>query len=182
VKYKLVSLGKYGFVIDNSRRKDYTKAKRMFVRESVAKKLVKARKLLPEGYNFKVFDGKRSIADQRKIIKICEVDLKSRYPKKWKELLVKYTGGYKSLTQELPLNTHRHGGAVDVTIIDDTGKELEMGGGFDDKVALNYYDRKKNLTKKEKKIRDNRKFLKHIMKKAGFEVYAPEWTHWGYSK
>lgn len=180
---KLVSLSKYRFVIDNRKRKDYTKAKEMFVRESVAKALVKAREFLLKGYNFKIFDGKRSIEDQRRIIQICEIDFKNRDPKNWKENLVKFTGGYESLKQELPSNTHGQGGAVDLTIIDKNGKELNMGDDtFDKREALTYYERKSNLTKGEREIRDNRRLLKKVMKKSGFESYAPEWTHWGYSK
>jgi D-alanyl-D-alanine dipeptidase len=179
----LVSLEKYGFVIDNSERKDYTKAKKMFVRKSVAKALVKARELLPKGYNFKIFDGKRSIEDQRRIIKICEIDFKNRDPKNWKEMLVKFTGGYQSLKQKLPKNTHRHGGAVDLTIINEKGKELDMGEDtLDKREALNYYERKKNLTKREKQIKKNRKLLKKVMTEAGFEPHFPEWNHWRFSK
>jgi zinc D-Ala-D-Ala dipeptidase len=179
----LVSLEKEGFVIDNKKRKDWANSNKIFVRKSVLKALKKAKAMLPEGYNFKIFDGKRSIEDQRRIIKICEEDFKNRDPKNWKEMLVKFTGGYQSLKQKLPKNTHRHGGAVDITIIDGNGKEIDMGKDtFDKREALNFYERKKNLTKREKQIKKNRRLLKKVMTKAGFEPYYPEWTHWGYSK
>lgn len=179
----LVNLGKYGFIIDNRKRKDYTKAKRMSVRKSVVSALVKAREFLPRGYNFKVFDGKRSIEIQRRIIKICEIDLKKRYPKDWKKMLIKFAGGYEDLKRKIPKNTHRHGGAIDLIIVDEKGKEVDMGGDtFDKREALNYYERKKNLTKREKQVKINRRFLKKVMIKAGFEPYFPEWTHWGFSK
>ena len=183
MKKGLVSLGKYGFVINNKFRKDWTKAKRIFVRESVAKALVKAKKNLPKEYNFEIYDGKRSIAQQREIIKICEKDFKEKYPKNWEKILITATGGYKSLTEKVPLDTHRHGGAVDLTIIDDKGKKLMMEE--DDtpkKNALNYYERKKKLTKKQKEIKNNRKLLKKVMQKAGFKPYLKEWTHWGFIK
>lgn len=179
----LVSLKQYGFVIDNSHRKDYTKSKRIFVRKSVAKALLKAKKFLPEGYNFKIWDGKRSIEDQRRIIKICEKDFKRKYPKNWKKMLIIATGGYKSLTEKLPMDTHRHGGAVDLTIVNDKGKELLMEE--DDslkKNELNYYGKKKRLTKKQKQIGDNRRLLKKVMKKVGFKPYLKEWIHWRYKK
>ncbi|MFC1710714.1 M15 family metallopeptidase [Nanoarchaeota archaeon] len=179
----LVSLGKYGFIINNSHRKDYTNVKRIFVRKSVVKALIKAKKDLPKGYNFKIWDGKRSIEQQRKIIKLCEKDFKKKHPKNWEKMLIKFTGGYQSLKQKLPKNTHRHGGAVDITIVNNNGKELFMGGiTFSEKDALNYYEKKKKLTKKEKKARDNRRLLKKIMKKVGFKPNLNETHHWGYSK
>jgi D-alanyl-D-alanine dipeptidase len=183
MKPKLVSLKKYGFIINNKARKDWTKTKLIFVRESVAKALIRARNYLPEGYNFEIHDGKRSLAQQREIIKICEEDLKKKYPKDWEKRLEIFTGGYKSLKEKLPSNTHRHGGAVDLTILDNKMRELDMGGeDFTKKSRLNYYENKKNLKKREKKIRDNRRLLKKVMVKAGFEPYYPEWNHWGYSK
>ncbi|MFQ5531898.1 MAG: hypothetical protein ACE5ES_04745 [Candidatus Nanoarchaeia archaeon] len=57
-----------------------------------------------------------------------------------------------------------------------------MGNSFDESEALNYYENKRKLTKKEIKIRDNRRLLKKAMSSAGFKPHLPEWTHWGYSK
>ncbi|NPE26991.1 hypothetical protein HNV12_03230 [Methanococcoides sp. SA1] len=182
-KIKLVGLENRGFVIDNSKRKDYSRTKRMLVRESVAEALLVAKEELPKGYNFKIWDGKRSVADQRRIIKSCEGEIKKKFPDDWQQKLVDFTGGYKSLTEELPMNTHRHGGAVDLTIVDGNGNELDMGGDFlDEREALDYYKKKRNLTKREKIIKKNRKLLKKAMLKAGFEIHSPEWTHWGFSK
>lgn len=179
----LVDLSNYGFVIDNSKR-DYTKAKKMFSRKSVAEALVKARGFLPENYNFKIWCGKRSLAEQRKIVQICAEDFKNRDPKNWRKMLVDFTGGYEILKQKsFSPYSHLGGGAVDLTIIDDKRKELDMGGDtFDKREALNYYERKKNLTKREENIKKNRRLLKRVMTKAGFKSYSKEWTHWGYGK
>ena len=179
----LVSVEKYGFIVDNKKRKDWARSNKIFVRKSLIKSLLGAKNILPKGYNFKIFDGKRSIEDQRRIIKICEVDFKNRDIKNWKEMLVKFTGGYESLKMKLPKDTHRQGGAIDLTILNEKGKELDMGGEkFDKRDALNYYERKKSLTSKEKKIKLNRKLLKKVMTSYGFEPHLPEWTHWGYKK
>ena len=79
--------------------------------------------------------------------------------------------------------SHLGGGAVDLTIVNGKGKELDMGGDtFDEREALNYYERKKNLTKREKEIRKNRRLLKKVMTKAGFKAYSKEWVHWRYGK
>ncbi len=77
---------------------------------------------------------------------------------------------------------HLSGFAIDLTLVKGK-KEFPLGGiDFSEKDHINYYEKKKNLTKKEETIRNNRRILKKVMRKSGFEVYAPEWWHWGYSK
>lgn len=180
---KLAELGSKGFIIDNKNRKDYTKSKKMYLRKSAVDALIKAKSFLPEKHNFKIWDGKRSVAEQRRIIKICEEDFKKKYPKNWHNMLVRYTGGYEVLKQKSfwPAS-HLGGGAVDLTIV--KGKrELDMGGiKLNEQDALNYYEKKKRLSKKEKEIRENRRLLKRVMRKAGFKGYKHEWWHWGYKE
>jgi len=180
-KIKLISLEKYGFLIDNRYRKWHTQSKKMFARESVIKALLKARKSLPRNYNFKIFDAKRSLSSQKIIVKKFEKDLKKKYPKNWLKMLNKFTGGYSVLTNKnMPINTHRQGGALDITLIHD-GKELDMGGRtYSEKDHLNFFEKKRKLSQNEKKVRNNRKLLKKVMKKTGFKSYLPEWWHWGY--
>jgi D-alanyl-D-alanine dipeptidase len=178
-----VSLKKEGFILDQRKRKDWANSKNIFIRKSVVNALINAKKMLPKGHNFKIFDGKRSIAEQKRIINICEKDFKKRFPNDWEKRLIDFTGGYASLKMKLPKDTHRHGGAIDLTIVDSKEKELDMGGDiFNKTMALNYYEGKNNLTKREKKIKLNRRFLKRIMTQAGFKPHLPEWAHWGYAK
>jgi zinc D-Ala-D-Ala dipeptidase len=180
----LVSLEKYGFVITQRVRKDWAGSEKIFTRKAVAEALVKAKSYLPKGYNFLILDGKRSVEDQRRIIDICAEDFKNRDPKNWKQMLIDFTGGYEVLKQKTfsPMS-HLGGGALDLTIVDEKGKELDLGGDtFDKREALNYYERKKNLTKREKKIRDNRRIMKKALINAGFKPYLKEWIHWGYMK
>lgn len=180
---KLVNVEKLGFKVNNKYRKDWAGSNKIFIRESVAKALVMAREFLPEGYNFEIRDGARSKMDQRRIIKICERDFKKRFPNDWEEKLVTFTGGYEVLKLKPKKDTHLGGGAVDLTILNEKGKDLDMGGQtFDERASLNYYERKKRLTKREKLVRDNRRLLKRVMGKAGFKPYLREWHHWGFSK
>jgi len=69
---------------------------------------------------------------------------------------------------------HNRGIAVDLTIIDmTTGKELDMGTGFDnftDTAHQNF----KNLSSQ---ILDNRLLLKTVMQKNGFVAMETEWWH-----
>ncbi len=74
---------------------------------------------------------------------------------------------------------HNYGIAVDVTIVDETGNELDMGFSpfYKSDVAI-YWDYAKlkilNLSKKQKK---NRELLSSVMKKSGFIPLSFEWWH-----
>ena len=83
------------------------------------------------------------------------------------------------------LNTHRNGGSFDLTIINNQGKELDMGTNHDDlteRAALDYFEKQKKLTVIEKEMKKNRQILKKTMVKADFQNYAPEWWHWSFKK
>ena len=183
MKKGYVNLKKYGFILDKTNVATGKKARLVWLRGGAAEALVKARNLLGEGYNFKIGEGKRSLEEQRAIIKICEKDFKKNDPINWKEMLIRYTGGYSVLKQEkFEPNTHLGGGAVDLKVIRD-GKELDLGKvKLNESSNLNYYENKNKLTNKQKIIRDNRRLLKKVMKRVGFKPYLPEWWHWGYSK
>ncbi len=73
---------------------------------------------------------------------------------------------------------HNRGLAVDVTIVDKNGKELDMGTPFDyfGKKAYHAY---KNLPDT---VLKNRLFLKNLMKKYNLEPISSEWWHYSYRK
>lgn len=182
MKRGFVDVEKYGFKVTNKNRSNWAGFKKIFVRKSVAEALLRAKKLLPQGYNFRVTDGYRSVEDQRRIIQICERNFKRKYPKNWYNMLIRYTGGYKVLKEKPSSMSHMGGGAVDIALVKGN-KNLELGGvTFDERDNLNYYEKKKRLTKKEKEIKENRRMLKKVMRKVGFRAYIPEWWHWGYMK
>lgn len=69
---------------------------------------------------------------------------------------------------------HNRGGAVDMTLVDTNGNEVNMGTGFDHfgpEAAHNY-----DLLPKE--IIKNRKYLRKIMTRNGFETFESEWWHY----
>ena len=73
---------------------------------------------------------------------------------------------------------HNRGIAVDLTIINlKTGKELNMGTGFDNFTDSAHHDFK-NLSEE---ILLNRSLLKNIMEKYGFKSLQTEWWHYSLS-
>jgi D-alanyl-D-alanine dipeptidase len=155
----------------------------IFLNKEVAQKLKEAEGDLPHGWKFLIKHGYRSYDEQKKIIETEERALKIKHPENWKELLIKYTGGYEDLEQDIISHmNHRSGNAVDLSI-EDNGKEIDLGGteaAMNNKDHLDYFENKKNLTSKDAVIKKNRQILKRVLLKHGFEPWKEEWWHWGY--
>lgn len=184
----LVNLSDYDFVlepvyfIENGWGEE-----KMYLREGVAKKLEETQKFLPVGCKFKIFDAFRSIQTQKKIYDDYKNKLKIKHPELRGEELEKAVQEFvvlPKLTKEAPPR-HNTGGAVDLTIVDEKGKELDMGTSFDhfgEEASLEYFFQFDNYqgmtTENLEKIKENRKSLNLLMSRAGFSVYQNEWWHW----
>ena len=134
----------------------YTCAK-CFVRGEVAKALIKAQKdLMRQGYRIKFFDCYRPHSVQKKMWKLVPDPGYVADPK----------GG----------SVHNRGAALDITLTDLKGKELDMGTSFDHfgKEAAHSYT---NLSAEVKK---NRKLLRSTMEKYGFSTIRTEWWHYNF--
>lgn len=184
---KIVDLKDYEFLVEPRYYfYGWSNFKSCYARNSVAKRLLLAKKYLPRGYNFKIWDGFRRKETQ----KLLRISFRKRLEnlhsewssKKILEALNMFTGLPNKKTT---MKGHFTGGAIDLTIINEKNEELDMGTDFDDiteKAALNYYENKKSLNSSEKNIKKNRRLLAKVMKKAGFKSYPPEWWHWSYDR
>lgn len=73
---------------------------------------------------------------------------------------------------------HNRGGAVDITIVDSLGQELDMGTDFD------YFgpEANHNYQNLSEEILTNRRQLKDLLKKHGFSAIRSEWWHYNFSR
>lgn len=73
---------------------------------------------------------------------------------------------------------HNRGLAVDLTLVDENGTELDMGTPFD------FFGKKahQNYTNLPQQIIDRRKLLRETMIQFGFKPIRTEWWHYSYSK
>lgn len=69
---------------------------------------------------------------------------------------------------------HSRGVAVDLTLIDGNGNELEMGTGFDAFTPLSHHGN----TGISREAQRNRHILMGIMTTAGWDFYRNEWWHY----
>ena len=143
------------------KKKVYPEA-RCFLRKAAAEKLNLIQKELETiGLGLKIFDGYRPLSVQREMWKIMP---DKRY-----------------VADPAKGSRHNRGAAVDLTLVDKNGNELEMPTPFDsfEKRAHHSYQ---NLSDK---IKQNRWILRTIMEKYGFKPITSEWWHYdliGWSK
>ncbi len=69
---------------------------------------------------------------------------------------------------------HCRGVAIDLTLVDDSKKELDMGTDFDEFSNLAFH----NCDKISAEAQRNRLILLGIMTAAGFDFYSNEWWHY----
>ena len=188
MKQRFVKLAKYGFILEPKYYfYGWSKSADILARPSLAQALVEARKHLPRGYNFKVWDCQRDRSVQLKMIDSFRRIFTFRNPKLKGSALQKAIDGFaaKPLRVMTRPDGHRNGGAIDLTIVDQTGKELWMGTDHDnltEKAATDYFEKKKKLSVLDREALKNRRLLKRVMLKAQFDNIAWEWWHWSYDE
>lgn len=156
--------------------------KRCLVRKEVYDMLVEAVRFLPGGYKLKILDAWRPFALQQELYEVYSAKLVKDFKleecteEQKKAIICKFVSD-PDVNRDIP-PVHTTGGAVDVTIIDKDGCELEMGTGFDaftNKTNTAYFESVQNNF-----IRNNRRMLYHAMTKVRFTNLPSEWWHFDY--
>lgn len=126
-----------------------------FLRFKTVKAIIKANTVfMKKGYRIKFFDCYRPLDIQKKMWAIVSNPSYVADPKKG--------------------SIHNRGGAVDITLVDANGKELDMGTAFD----FFGIEASHNYAKISKEVKANRKLLKKIMIQNGFNSFDSEWWHY----
>lgn len=170
----------YGASPEIPNNTDYTK-----MRKTVYEKLVHAQPLLPPGIRFCVYEGYRSLALQKILFDNRFAQVKSHYPN-WKEDEV-FLETIKMISpvinqdgsQNIP--PHSTGGAVDLYLIDQYGKPIDMGIHPQDWMQ----DLDGRLSKTESdaistQAQLHRKIMSAVLLEQGFVNYPTEYWHWSY--
>jgi D-alanyl-D-alanine dipeptidase len=126
-----------------------------YLRYKTVKKLIEAnQKFMVLGFRIKLYDCYRPLAIQKIMWKIVPNPIYVADPSKG--------------------SIHNRGGAVDITLVDKNGLELEMGTTFD------YFEKEAshNYTDLPEKVLQNRKLLKKIMESCSFKAFQSEWWHY----
>lgn len=151
----------------------YGKFNKAFLPEDVALCLVNAHKLLKDtlpNHRFVIYDATRPKSIQQIM---------------WDSLQLPDHQKKNYLANPDKNSMHNFGLAVDLSIVDDNGNELDMGTSFDSFKKLSYtFNEAQNLKngKLSQAQYNNRQLLRNIMKKAGFNSILTEWWHFYLSK
>lgn len=176
----LVDLSKYDFILEPSYfNQGLSPDKTIYIRKSIAEKLTKIQDKL-EIYKFKIWDGYRSREVQNNIyIKFWKL-LKEKNPNWDTEKLEKEVGVFVTKPNNPNrIPPHATGGAIDLTLVDAKGKELDMGTVFDcfgKEASSMYFEQKKT----NEQIRKNRKLLREAMLSEDFRSDEDEWWHFDF--
>jgi D-alanyl-D-alanine dipeptidase len=126
-----------------------------FLRLKTVKALLKANeRFIQKGYRIQLFDCYRPLDIQKRMWQIVSNPEYVADPAKG--------------------SIHNRGGAVDITLVDNKGKALDMGTPFDffGPEASHHFE---NLSDE---VKQNRVFLKQIMQENGFVSFDSEWWHY----
>lgn len=180
----MVDLAELGFAVERHVfRLGYTDDPICRVRPGVAQALVQARQHLPAGHQFLVCDGWRSWNIQERLARMVLEKIRAAHPE-WTEAQIQAESWTLAPLARVAAryNSHRYGGAVDLTIRGPDGLPLDMGGPvpcLDGTVArLLCYEFREDLKPDEYRFRAHRRVLIQAMEAGGFQPYLPEFWHW----
>lgn len=129
-----------------------------YTRAKTAKALLKANaEFMEKGYKIKFFDCYR--------------------PNSVQFMMWKIVPNPQYVANPVKGSIHNKGGAVDITLVDFEGNELDMGTDFDFFGKRAHHDH----TDVSEEVLKNRLFLKNTMEKHGFWSIRTEWWHYNLS-
>lgn len=145
------------------------------LRKAVYERLLGAQKHLPQGYQFMIFEAYRSRARQFELWNELWTKMVQEHPDKTEEELSMLCSNFVSNPYGVG-SGHQFGAAIDVSILDERGYELDMGTKmqeFCDKTETAF----EGMTPEQKQ---NRELLKSSLEKEGLVNYPAEWWHYSY--
>jgi len=149
----------------------YKQLNKCYLPKDVALQLCKAQTLLHEisdYYDIIIFDATRPLHIQRLM---------------WDSLKLPIEQKTKYLAHPSSISLHNYGAAVDIGLITKNGVIVDMGTPFD------FFGIEAHITKEEQLLKEgkltktqliNRKLLRKVMVKAGFQTMSTEWWHFNF--
>jgi D-alanyl-D-alanine dipeptidase len=176
----LVDLADCGFAVEPVYyNKGLSDTPMIYLRKTLVERLsAVSQELAP--LNFKIWDGWRPREVQHKVYMRYWKAIAAEHPD-WTEAQLHEQAGIfvTSATDPNRIPYHSTGGSVDLTLVDESGVEIDMGTGFDhfgpEAAALHYEKDNTN-----QKIRDNRRILREALTMFEFRYDEDEWWHFDY--
>lgn len=149
----------------------------VYGRKTLIEKLISINNQIEnQGYKLCIFEIYRD-EDTQKSLRLQEYNnVKKEHPNYSQEEIEKILDTIIVKINNNNVGGHQTGGAVDLSICTQEGKELEMGTKY-----LEFNDKTKTYSKRlTHEQQKNRNLLLKLMKKADFVNYPNEWWHFSY--
>lgn len=152
---------------------------RFMVREGVLHRLRRAAAALPQGWNIALVEGYRSRDYQERVYTEYLDALRSGNPS-WDEDYVR-TMATRFASSPEAVAPHSTGGAVDILLVDDDGREVDVGAEINE-TPEHSNGRCFTDAPLPPAARRNRNVLVMAMSGAGMVNYPTEWWHWSFGE
>jgi D-alanyl-D-alanine dipeptidase len=147
------------------------------VRSGLAARLGRAQLSLPVGVSLRVVEGHRGVRAQQAIIAGYSRQVRRAHPDATEAELRQLVSRYVAPLEVAP---HVAGAAVDLTLVDLRGAELDLGTPIDatpeESHGRCYFD----APGISAAARQRRALLARVLRGAGLVNYPTEWWHWSY--
>ncbi|MFJ8942228.1 M15 family metallopeptidase [Streptomyces sp. NPDC102395] len=147
------------------------------VRADVLRRLLLAQGALPTGVRLLLVEGFRPPALQRSYFDAYSATLRRANPDASPARIRELASAYISPPEVAP---HVSGGAVDLTLCTEDGRELPLGTEVNATPEESEGGCRTAATNIDAEARANRLLLHRAMTAAGFVNYPTEWWHWSY--
>jgi D-alanyl-D-alanine dipeptidase len=147
------------------------------VRETLGQKLVAAVDALPVEFSLLIKESLRPASIQQSFFNRRLARLTSEHPSLAKDQLIELTARFIAPPW---VGGHPSGGAIDVTLCDSMGRELDLGCQYDEDEEASGGACISGFTKLHASAAANRRLLFSVLDNVGFVNYPFEWWHWSY--
>ncbi|WP_371664209.1 M15 family metallopeptidase [Streptomyces sp. NBC_00280] len=166
-----------GALLTDDRKQQDSGGAQFHLREGVLDRLLDAQAQLPDGLRLLFIEGYRPPALQRRYFEGYSAELRARHPDWPADRLRSAASRYVSPPEIAP---HSAGAAVDLTLVDVDGHELDLGTAMNanpEDSAGACYTQADNIGAE---ARAHRETLGKALSGAGLVNYPTEWWHWSY--
>ncbi|MEU5049031.1 M15 family metallopeptidase [Streptomyces sp. NPDC021096] len=173
---RLVDVRRGGSLLVDARKQDPADAF-AYLRDGVLDRLLEAQEMLPRGLRLLFVEGYRPPSLQREYFEEYADQLRAGRPEWSDEQIHSAASRYVSPPDIAP---HSAGAAVDLTLADTSGRELDLGTRMNadpEESAGACYTHALNISEE---ARTNRKLLSSVLTAAGLVNYPTEWWHWSF--
>lgn len=167
---------RHALLVDDRKDEDSAGAE-VHLRRGVLDRLLEAQALLPVGLRLLFVEGYRPPALQRRYFEGYADELRAAHPEWPADRIRSAASRYVSPPEIAP---HTAGAAVDLTLADADGRELDLGTPMNANPEQSQgacYTDADNITAE---ARANRAVLGKALGAAGLVNYPTEWWHWSY--